>query len=65
VADNTSFPKIFKSFAHERILVRVQFDAISDRFIDEMIAGRVLRYGKQTERINLFSVGTEANGFFS
>jgi len=64
VADNTAFPHIFKSLAHERILVGVQLNVISDGLIDEITAGAVLRYGKLIERINLFGVGTEANRFF-
>ncbi len=64
VADNTAFPHILKSLAHERILVGVHLDVISDGLIDEIAAGAVLCYGKRIERINLFGVGTEADGFF-
>jgi len=42
----------------------MQLDVVADRLIDEIAAGSVLRGGKRIERVNLFGVSTEADGFF-
>src|ERR1700751_831644 len=64
MAQNAALAHIFKSLAHERVLVGVQLDVISDGLIDEIAAWAVLRRGKRIERSYLFRIGTEADGFF-
>src|SRR6267143_2918264 len=60
---DAAFPHLFQSLANQRVLVGVQLDVIGDRLVDEIAAWTFLRGGQRVKRFNLFSDGTETDGF--
>jgi hypothetical protein len=50
-------------FPNQRVLVGMQLDVIGDRLVDEIPARTFLRGGQRIKRFNLFSDGTETDGF--
>jgi len=63
MAYDAAFPHLFQPHANQRVLVGVQFDVVADRLVDEIAARTVLRGGQRIKRVDLFSDGTETNGF--
>jgi hypothetical protein len=64
MANHAAFPHVFEAFAHQCVLVGVHFDVIRDGLVDEIAARAILGGGKGIERIDLFGISAEADGFF-
>jgi hypothetical protein len=63
MAHDAAFPHLFQSLADQRVLVGMQLEVIGDRLVDEIAAWTFLRGGQRIKRFNLFSDGTETDGF--
>src|SRR5664279_167712 len=63
MAHNAAFSHFFLPFADQRVLVGVQFDVVADCLVDQIAARTVLRGSQRIKRLNLFRIGTEADGF--
>ena len=64
MAHDAAFPHLFQSLANQLVLIGMQLDVIGDRLIDEIAAWTFLRGGQRIKCFNLFSDGTETDGFF-
>ena len=63
MAHHAALPHLFLPLADQRVLVGVQFNVVADCLVDQIAARTLLRGSQRIKRLDLFGIGTEADGF--